>query len=132
MRSLFEVVGEVTAEMFGGIAYNIKKYGIRYAAILLEISNPYVMYFLAQYLIASRGRVVFGSELLIPFVFWYMSKLLRKVAIRLNGGLKVPAPNKRFTEVDEDGMVSVDNNRVEEMLLYVADLEDWMETRGLL
>lgn len=45
----------------------------------------------------------------------------------------IPIPEKRFTEIDkDDGMVSVDNNRIQELLLYVADLEDSLERKGLL
>lgn len=55
-------------------------------------------------------------------------------AIRIKGwsGQSVPAPVKRFTEVSDDGMVSVDQNRLQELLLYVADVEDSLERSGRL
>ena len=37
-----------------------------------------------------------------------------------------------FTEVDDYGEVSIPNNRIQELILYLADLEDWLERKGLL
>lgn len=38
----------------------------------------------------------------------------------------LPVPNERFTEV-EKGEVSIDKARLQELILYVAELEDWVE-----
>lgn len=55
---------------------------------------------------------------------------LKQVSPTVDG---IPVPNERFTVVDEDNdMVSIDNDRLQEMLLYVADLEDTLERKGVL
>lgn len=67
-------------------------------------------------------------------VFMYAAADCIQYLIRAKGwsGQSVPAPSKRFTEVSEDGMVSVPSDRLQEMLLYVADVEDSLERSGRL
>ena len=77
------------------------------------------------------------GDLLNIAVITLMMILIRIVAFCLKEASPVkdgiPIPEKRFTEIDkDDGMVFVDNNRIQELLLYVADLEDSLERKGLL
>lgn len=55
---------------------------------------------------------------------WYASKIGK--------GRSIPVPMKRFTQVSEDGEVSVETGRIQEMLLYVADVEDYLERHGMI
>lgn len=49
-----------------------------------------------------------------------------------DGKLGIPVPPKRFTKVTEDDMVSIDSSRLQELLLYTGELEDWLESKGYL
>ena len=45
-------------------------------------------------------------------------------------GLDIPVPAERFTKVTEDDMVTVDSSRLQELLVYTSELEDWLELNG--
>ena len=40
--------------------------------------------------------------------------------------------NRPRINYDDYGEVSIPNNRIQELILYLADLEDWLERKGLL
>lgn len=90
------------------------------------------MYFIGQKVCADRGQVTVGSELFIPIVVCVIIYYLRSYANKIGKGTTIPVPEKRFTEVDDYGEVSIPNNRIQELILYLADLEDWLERKGLL
>ena len=106
---------------------------LRNFAWILNFILPYAMYVIGQSVCEERGRIAFGGELFIPVVFCMITYVLRSYANKLGKGTTIPVPDKRFTEVDEEsGEVNVRNDRVQELILYLADLEDWLERKGLL
>ena len=70
--------------------------------------------------------VLFGAAVLYAL----LTLFLRGYANRTNRGDSFPLPVKRFTSVHDDGQVDVSYDRVQEMILYVADVEDWAERKG--
>lgn len=46
--------------------------------------------------------------------------------------LGIPVPSKRFTRVTDGDMVSIDSSRLQELLLYTSELEDWLDSNGYL
>lgn len=56
----------------------------------------------------------------------------KKLMESMGKGNDVPVPRKRFTTVDEDGEVTVRVDRTQELILYVCDLEDYLERKGKL
>lgn len=56
----------------------------------------------------------------------------KKLMENMGKGNDVPVPKERFTAVDEDGEVTVRIERAQELLLYVCDLEDYLERKGKL
>lgn len=109
------------------ITSNLKNF-----AWLLNFILPYLMYLIGQNVCASRGYFAIGGELLIPIIFCVIIYYLRSYDNKIGKGTTIPVPNKRFTEVDDNGEVSISNSRIQELILYLADLEDWFERRGLL
>ena len=105
---------------------------LRNFAWLLNFILPYLMYLVGQNVCASRGYLAVGGELLIPIIFCVITYYLRSYANKIGKGTTIPVPDKRFTEVDDDGEVSIPSNRIQELILYLADLEDWLERKGLL
>lgn len=86
-----------------------------------------------MYMIGQRTyKIKLNEELLIPIVVFIMIYLVNSYANKIGKGITIPVPDKRFTEVDDDGEVSVENRRIQELLLYTADLEDWLERKGML
>lgn len=126
-----EVVGAVVYEGWCEVVYFFA-INMRYIANLISIAVPYGMYILGQYLALERGTFAVGGELFLPVVIALLVNGLRGIANKTNKGARIPKPDVRFTDVSEDGEVSVREERLPEMLLYMADLEDWMERKGWL
>lgn len=131
MNRIWNIVKEVAEEAVHSVAY-FAKHNVKHLGTLIEITAPYVMYLLGQKLALDRGLFATGGELFLPVCFWLVANFIKSVANKLNRGPRIPKPIKRFTEVDEDGMVSVEQERLDEMLIYMSDLEDWMERKGWL
>lgn len=129
---LIRLVGEIITDAYNNIKYYILKNLINFSNILSYLIIPYLMYVIGQLLAIDRGYIAVGSEILIPAIAIIITYFFRSAANKKGKGITVPIPNKRFTSVDDDGEVSIENNRLEELILYTADLEDWLERKGLL
>ena len=128
---ILKILVEITIEALVSIAYFIKS-NLRNLATILSIALPYVMYFIGQYVAADRNEITVGGEILVPILFMVLIFYIKSTANKLRKGTNIPLPDKRFTKVDDDGEVSIENNRIQELILYLADLEDWLERKGLL
>lgn len=98
----------------------------------LLVSGPFVMLLVGEYAYADRGYWAVGGEVILPFIFVIAGFALKSYA-RVSGTdhSDIPVPYRRFTNVDYDsGQVDVDYGRVQEMILYMADLEDWFDRNG--
>lgn len=102
------------------------KVNLRYISDAILLALPYVMYCFGRQSSSSKW------ELLIPLGALALVYVLREVANRAGTGNQVPIPSKRFSKVDASGEVLIEHDRLEELILYVADLEDWLERKGLL
>lgn len=131
MTQFILIIYEITFDIMSGIGRFIKN-NLRMFANILNLLMPYTMYFVGHYVCETFGYMELGEELLIPLGFMLVIYYLRSSANKLGKGITIPVPNERFTQVDEDGEVSMENRRIQELLLYTADLEDWLERRGLL
>lgn len=98
----------------------------------LLVSGPFVMLLVGEYTYADRGYWAVGGEVILPFVFVIAGFALKSYA-RVSGTdhSDIPVPYRRFTKVDyNSGQVDVEYDRVQEMILYMADLEDWFDRNG--
>lgn len=125
------IVGEITVEAFNNIVYVMKSNLIIYANFL-NLILPYIMYIIGQYVAYDRGYIGIGGEILIPLAFVVITYYMKSTANKMGKGITIPVPNKRFTEADEYGEVTIEYHRVQELILYMADLEDWLERKGML
>lgn len=131
MKKTLRIIVEITIEALCGVGYFIKS-NLRNFAIILNISLPYVMYFIGQYVAVNRQGIAVGGELFVPIVFIVLIFYIKSTANKLGKGTTIPLPDKRFTKVEDDGEITIENKRVQELILYLADLEDWLERKGLL
>lgn len=131
MRRFFGILKEVLADALVAVIYFIGS-NLRNFANILNIICPYIMYLIGQRAFDLRGKFGIGGELFIPLVFAVIIYLIRQFANKIGKGTTIPIPQKRFTSVDDDGEVSINQNRLQELILYVADVEDWLERHGLL
>lgn len=57
---------------------------------------------------------------------------VKRIMINLGSGDEVPVPRERFTQTSNDGEVTVRVDRTQELILYVCDLENYLERKGKL
>lgn len=130
MKKFLKILIEVTADAFCNLMYFIKN-NLTNFANALNLILPYTMYFIGQYVTSKRESISIGWEICVPIVFVVVIYYLRSTANKMGKGITIPIPDKRFTSIDDDGEVSIEHKRVQELLLYTADLEDWFERKGL-
>ena len=131
MKKTVRIILEITIDALCAIGYFIKS-NLRNFATILNIVLPYVMYFLGQHAALDRKYFAVGGELFVPILFAVFIYYLRSTANKIGKGTTIPLPEKRFTKVEDDGEVTIESKRVQELILYLADLEDWLERKGLL
>ena len=131
MKKLVRITVSIIVDVAKAIDFFIQN-NLRNIAWLLNFILPYVMYLVGQNVCETKGYMAVGSELLIPIIACVVIFFIRSYANKICKGKTIPVPNKRFTQVDEFGEVSIENRRVHELILYLADLEDWLERKGLL
>lgn len=131
MKRFFSIMSEIIIDIVQAVDYFITN-NLRNFAWILNFILPYLMYIIGQNVYETRGYFGVGGELFIPIIFCVITYILRSYANKIGKGTTIPVPEKRFTEVDDYGEVSIPNNRIHELILYLADLEDWLERKGLL
>ena len=131
MKRFLRITLAIILDVVQAIHYFVTN-NLRNFARILSFILPYVMYVIGQNVCAERGKIAFGGEIFVPILFCVITYYIRSYANKIGKGTTIPVPEKRFTEVDDDGEVSIPNNRIQELILYLADLEDWFERKGLL
>ena len=130
-KNTIEIIIDITCEVFANIAYFFKNHLVSIANLNILLS-PYIMYFVGQNAAIKAGKLHIGIVIIIPIFLAIISFYLKSIANKIGKGVDVPLPDRRFTQVDDDGEVSVEQTRLQELLLYTADLEDWLERKGLM
>ena len=131
LRDVCSELGEAAFEVADDFIYCFKRTLIIWVT-MLDLICPYLMWWLAAYLYNERGEFAIGGEIFIPILFMFVSNVLKNIAIRHNEALSFPVPRKRFTRNDGNGEYSVEQNRIQEMILYVADVEEYLERKGMI
>ena len=131
MRKFLRITGQILAELVIGFCQWFIS-SARAIANILNAAIPYAMYFIGQKVFSENCKVSIGWELAIPIGILFIVYFLKQLGNKYGKGTTVPIPDKRFTTTDEDGEVSVAYDRTQEMLLYMADLEDYLERKGLM
>lgn len=131
MRNVIEIVftsaKEAGKRFMSWIHNNLKVF-----ANVLSVMCPYVTALAVLNAYNKCGQLTIGFEWFIPLVFWIVIWMLRTIANKTGKGITIPKPVKRFTEVSEDGEITIPTQRVEELVVYMCDLEDWLEKEGLM
>lgn len=130
MKKIVILLGEVLSEILQNIGYGIKN-NLYNFSLVLNFITPYLCLWLGSDIYKTRGYFAVGGEWFVPVMMFLVVVFLQKTANKLGKGISIPRHRKRFTEVSDEGEVLVSNARLEEMLLYIADLEDWMEKEGI-
>lgn len=127
MRTILGIVKEALAN----VGYFFRT-NLRQISNVLIVLLPFLMLYIGQYVYAQRGYYAVGGEIILLLVVLFIVYVLRCIAEVTGQGDKVPRPTERFTTVEDDGEVTIRNDRLEELILYMADLEDYMERKNML
>ena len=130
MRKFLKITIAIFLDVVQAAGFFVEN-NLRNFAKILNFILPYLMYVIGQYVYSERQKLNFGGELFIPILFCLVIFYIKSYANKIGKGSTVPIPNKRFTEIDDDE-VFINNNRLQELLLYMADLEDWFERNGMI
>lgn len=128
---LMHMIKDITMEVLYTIKYTAISSSYNVATLMLVVL-PYAMYVMGQWAALERGYIGFGGEIFVPVVVGVLAYYMKEIGNRCNKGKSIPVPNVRFTSVDPDGEVSIEQSRLNELILYTADLEDWFTKRGML
>jgi len=130
---MLSIIWDAICDIIDNVVYFIKTNLMNFANTLNFIA-PYVTLYIGAYLEPDRHKIIFGfgNEIFIPIVFALVIYILKLIANKTGKGINLPVPAKRFTQVDDDGEVSIENDRIQELILYLADFEDWLERKGML
>lgn len=98
---------------------------LRNLALFLEALLPFVVYSLT--VLGHNFYVI----LAVIFIYWFAIWFIKSYANKIGKGITVPTPSRRFTEEDEFNEITIDSSRIKELIIYMADLEDWLYKKGL-
>ena len=129
--SVREILKSVRIEMFNTFRYVLSTSIFPLSKILVFIL-PYLMLLVGITLYKDLGLCMKIFFLILPILISLLSYFLKSIANKIGKGEAPPIPYKRFTSDDGDGEVSVEHSRLQELLLFVFDYEEWLERKGLL
>lgn len=121
---------EVLKEAWSITRYALKS-SLRHMAGLIIVITPFLMYFIGSYVYKERGYFAVGGEALVPFILLFVAWTFDIAASR-NGKHGFPVPMRRFTEETFPGEITVKQQDVQEMILYVYEVENYLERLGRL
>lgn len=103
---------------------------LKYLIKLIDISIPYIYAYISILLYRERNDIIIGYEVLIPIIAYIILSILNNFLNKINRGYDIPLPRERFTTLNDNGNVSVDNSSVNDIILYLYDLEEYFKSKG--
>lgn len=91
---------------------------------------PFAFFMLGQSVYADRGYYAFGGEVVLYIMIPTAAFILKGMAHEQWKPLYIPTPADRFTTYEGGGEYTIEQARLSEMILYMAELEDWFEDEG--
>lgn len=127
---LFWVMVSILADVWHEVSFFVKT-NMQNVGDILNIATPYIMWYVAIDLYDKRGKFAIGSEIFLPVFLLLLSAVLKRLAYACNSSRdRVPVYYKRFTAVDEEGEITVAEEDLQEMLIYLSDVEDYIVRKG--
>lgn len=101
----------------------------KYIANIIVFILPFVMILIGNKVFDQRGHFEMGMEFMIPIIVFFVVYILKDLhRIYFETDKEMPKPKERFTTVD-GSKVEINNDRLEELILYMQELEDWIENK---
>lgn len=123
-NSIFVVLLQTLAELFAALKYGFIE-ELDKIAIVIQILIPIVI---------ARTDLSTPKMLLVSLGLVVLVKYIREVGYKLNHVTErgFPIPLQRYTEIDENGFISIKEEETQEAMLYLCDVEDYLKSKGWL
>lgn len=74
-----------------------------------------------------------STEVIVAYILmtFFFTKVLGYIRYLTENAFDLPVPQNRFTE-RKGNAIEIDDNRLYEMLVYMNDLENWLEENNML
>lgn len=138
LKEIFKVIGEVMKDVLEIIAEAILEMVIgiveatRFFSRFIYLTLPYIMLVIGNDVYKTRGEFALGGEIFVPPLIFLVIMLLEELYKRQRKiENTIPVPEERFTIVD-GSRIEVEHERLEELLIYMQSLEDYLEEEKLL
>ena len=128
---VLEILKSVMREMFNTFLYVLST-GIYPMSRILVLILPYLMLVVGLMWYKDSGLSMKIVFLIIPLLVNLLAYFLKSFVNRIGKGETPPVPNERFTSDNGDGEISVEHSRLQELILFVNDYEEWLERKGFL
>jgi hypothetical protein len=128
MNKYTKMVISVFEDMIANAVYQVKRYMFVIYSIA-KLCLPFICIAIGQSL---NGNIKFSLWYVYVAIIMIAMDVIHRISNKEGFGDEVPIPAKRFTTVSEDGEASIESNRLQEMILYVSNVEDYLESRRLM
>lgn len=128
MTELFYIILEGFKRAFKATVYFIK-HNLKKLSKGVLVALPFIMYYLGtRYGLSKNGIAMW---IIIPSLVFGLSAMIDWIAKNYENKVDLPVPPKRFTRVDEDGEVTIETKRLQELIIWLSEYEDWLERKGI-
>lgn len=100
------------------------KHGLNPLSNIVLFICPFLV--LYNYMLLGNAK----KSIILAFLLMAISYGLKVVAEVKNVGKDLPIPYKRFTTDDEYNGITVNKDDLNDVIIYVNDLENWLEREG--
>ena len=114
-----------TGDVIRSIIYFIDN-NLSYISVILEIALPYLILYKEVDVKKNEWFIV------VPVLYLFIVFVLRRISIRRNKGCVFPIPKKRFTRDVGNGEIQIDEKDLQEVILYLNDVENFLEKNNML
>lgn len=129
LRLVYESAKETILKVVAAIVYTLE-INLYNFVTLLQFACPYIMMYVTYNLYCKRGVFVIGSEIMLPIIIFFISSVTKTVLNKRGKGNEIPVPEKRFTTDKYDIVEVEDASRLEELILYVYEVEEYLRRTG--
>lgn len=93
-------------------------------AIVVQVLIPVIL---------SRMDCGIVIILILSILFTLSVKYIKEVSYKINNVTErgFPVPSKRYTNVDENGFIGVEEDLTQEAILYLFEVEEYIKRKGL-
>ena len=93
-------------------------------AIVIQVLIPVIL---------SRVDCGIVIILIVSILFTLSVRYIKEVSYKINNVTDrgFPVPSKRYTNVDENGFIGVEEDLMQEAILYLFEIEEYIKRKGL-